>query len=310
MKVYILDPFFASGVELVMQHAEVVRWDDPRVREWHADADGLMVRMSRVTADDFARAKRLKVVSKQGVGIETIDLEAAREFGVTVCNTPGVNSEAVAEMALALALAVTRRVTELDRQIRSGEVVQRSNFLGFEMWQKTVGVVGMGNIGPRVARKWHGAFDARLLAYDPYAPSGAWADIPHERVGSLDELLPRVDLLTLHLPLTPETRHLVGRRELALMKPTAVLVNPSRGGIVDEAALYDALTSGGIFGAGLDVFESEPPTIANPLIGLPTLVATPHAAGGTYETQERSSLATAQQLLDVLAGKEPFHRVV
>jgi len=221
-----------------------------------------------------------------------------------------VNSEAVAEMALALGLAVARRVAELDRQIRSGEVVERSSFLGLERWQKRVGVVGMGNVGTRVARKWHGAFDARILAYDPHVAKGAWADLPHERVGSLEDLLPEVDLLTLHLPLTAETRQLIGRRELALMRPTAILVNTSRGGIVDEAALCEALRSGRLFGAGLDVFETEPPTVANPLVGLPNVVATPHAAGGTRENQERSSRLAAQQLLDVLEGREPFHRLV
>jgi len=309
MKIYVLDQFVPCGVEFAIQHADVVRWDDPRVKNWHEDADGLMVRVAPLTAEDFAKAKKLRVVAKQGVGVNLIDLAAAKAHGVIVCNTPGVNSEAVAEMGLALALAVTRRVAEFDRRIRSGEVVKRIQSLGIELWEKTVGVIGMGNIGTRIARKYHAAFNTKLLAYDPYTPDGRWPDIPHERVSSLSELLPRVDLLTIHTPLTPETRHLIGRRELGLMKETAVLVNVSRGEIVDEEALYDALKSGRLFGAGLDVFKKEPPTTDNPLVSLPNVVSTPHAAGGTRETQEKSSLVTAQQLVHVLNGGQPLNRV-
>jgi len=310
MKIYILDQFIPTGVDFATRHADVVKWDDPRVKNWHEDADGLMVRTAPLTADDFARAKKLRVVAKQGVGVNTIDLAAAKAHGVIVCNSPGVNSEAVAELGLALALDVMRRVAEFDRRIRSGEVVQRLNFLGFELWEKTVGVIGMGNIGTRIARKYHAAFNTKLLAYDPYAPAGSWPDIPHERVSSLEELLPRVDLLTIHVPLTPETKHLIGCPQLALMKETAVLVNVSRGEIVDEAALYDALASGRPWGAGLDVFKKEPQTTDNPLVGWPTVVSTPHAGGGTIENQERSSLATAQQLINVLNGGKPINRVV
>jgi D-3-phosphoglycerate dehydrogenase len=200
-------------------------------------------------------------------------------------------------------------VAELDRRIRSGEVVKRINYLGIELWEKTVGVIGMGNIGTRIARKYHAAFGMKVLAYDPYVPKDHWPDIPHERASSLDELLKRGDVVTIHTPLTPETRHMIGRRELALMKETAVLVNTARGEIVDEVALYDALKSGRLLGAGLDVFKKEPPTTDNPLVGLPNIVVTPHAAGGTRETQEKSSLVTAQQLILVLNGGRPMNRV-
>ena len=309
MKIYVLDPFFPSGIAYVSRHAEVVLWDDPRAKHWHDDADGLMVRSKPLTADDFARAKRLKVVAKQGVGVNTIDLAAAKARGIIVCNTPGVNAEAVAEMALALALAVTRRVAELDRRIRAGEIVKRSDFLGRELWGKTVGVVGMGNIGTRIARKYQAAFAAKILAYDPYVPANHWPDIPHERVSSLEELLPRVDVLTIHIPMSPETKHLIGRRELSLMKETAILVNAARGEIVDEEALYDAMKAGRLFGAGMDVFKKEPPTTENPLVGLPNVVVTPHSGGSTIETQDKSSLATAEQLIHVLGGGAPMNRV-
>jgi D-3-phosphoglycerate dehydrogenase len=309
MKIYVLDPFFPNGVEYAEQRAEVVRWDDPRVKNWHEDADGIMVRGSKIRADDIARTKKLKVISKQGVGIENVDVAAATARGIAVYRTPGVNKEAVAEHALSLALSVVRRVGELDRIIRSGAVVERSNFLGLESWGKTVGVVGMGDIGTRVAGKWRGAFDARIVAYDPYVEATRWSDILHTRAKSLQELLPQVDILTLHLPFTKESNGMIDAAALALMKPTAVVVNTSRGGIVDEKALYQAISSGKLFGAGLDVFDIEPPTLENPLAKLPTVVLTPHAAGGTYETQVRSSLLVAEQLFEALAGGQPLGRV-
>jgi D-3-phosphoglycerate dehydrogenase len=305
MKVYVLDEMFLSGVELVARRAEVVRWDDPKVGNWHEDADGLMIRLSRITAADLARAKRLKAVVKQGVGVDNIDLAAARDQGVVVCNTPGVNADAVAELTLGLALAVARRVAECDRRVRIDGTIDRAKFLGLELGGKTVGVIGMGNIGTRTARLFRNAFGARILAYDPYVPAGHWPDIPHERLASLDEMWPQVDVVTPHVPLTAETRHIIGRAGFARMKPTAIVVNAARGGVVDEQALYDALKAGKIFGAGLDVFEAEPPTNLDPLIDLPNVVATPHAGGGTLETQAKSSIAVGETLLAVLDGSIP-----
>jgi D-3-phosphoglycerate dehydrogenase / 2-oxoglutarate reductase len=309
MKIYVLDAFHLSGVELAEKQAEVIRWDDPRAKNWHEDADGLMVRGKKVAAEDMARAKKLRVISKQGVGLDNIDLEAAKAHGITVCRTPGVNSEAVAEMALSLGLSVVRRVTEFDRMTRADGKVQRANFLGYESWQKTVGIVGMGNIGTLVARKWRGAFDAKIIGYDPYVPANRWSELPHQRAASLEEMLPQVDILSLHLPLTPESRNMIDAARLALMKPSAIVVNTSRGGIVNEAALYQAISSGKLFGAGFDVFEVEPPTSDHPLMSLPTFVGTPHAAAGTIETQARSSMLAASQLLEALAGGQPLGQV-
>ena len=309
MKIYVLDAFHLSGVELAEKQAEVIRWDDPRAKNWHEDADGLMVRGKKIAAEDMARAKKLRVISKQGVGLDNIDLDAAKAHGITVCRTPGVNSEAVAEMALSLGLSVVRRVTEFDRMTRAAGKVQRANYLGYESWQKTVGIVGMGNIGTLVARKWRGAFDAKIIGYDPYVPANRWSELPHKRAASLEEMLPQVDILSLHLPLTPESRNLIDAARLALMKPSAIVVNTSRGGIVNEAALYQAISSGKLFGAGFDVFEVEPPTSDHPLMSLPTFVGTPHAAAGTIETQARSSMLAASQLLEALAGGQPLGQV-
>ncbi len=302
MKIYILDAFHPAGVEYAAKHFEVVRWDDPRVKNWPEDADALMVRMTRLTAADIARAKKVKIIGKQGVGYDTVDIAAAKAKGILVCRTPGVNSDAVAELALALALAASRRVVELDRRIRNGDPVARPDFLAIELIEKTIGVIGVGDIGSRVAHKWQAAFGARVLGYDPYKPS-----LPCEKVEKLETLLAQSDLVTLHVPLNDETRHMIGRRELALMKHNAVIVNTCRGGVIDEQALYEALKSGRLFGAGIDVWEdAEPPAKDHPLLTLPNVVATPHVAGNTFETQARSSLRVAQQVVDVLSGKPPL----
>ncbi|AUL20028.1 NAD(P)-dependent oxidoreductase [Bordetella holmesii] len=313
-KIYVLDAFHPSGPQWLNGRAEVIPFNDPRRAHWREDADGVMVRMTPLTEADFAKARRLKAVVKQGVGVNTIDLDAARRHGIVVANTPGVNSEAVAELALALALAVARRVGQFDRMIRAGEEIERPKLLGLGLQGKTVGVIGMGNIGVRAAAKFQAAFGCQVLAYDPFykprAQNDPWAFIDHERIDRLEALWPRLDLLTVHVPLTDATRHMVGARELAAMREGAIVVNVSRGGIVHEADLYDAIRSGHIFGAGLDVWqEREPPVSEHPLLSLPTVVATPHAGGGTAETQERSSLQVAQELFKVLEGGQPESRV-
>ncbi|WP_233154983.1 hydroxyacid dehydrogenase [Candidimonas nitroreducens] len=310
--IYVLDAFEPSGLQyLADQNQSFVPFGDPRGINWHQDAVGIMIRGSQLSADDFARARKLKVVSKQGVGVDNIALSAAREHGVIVCNTPGINSAAVAELAFTLAMAVARRVSEFDRMIRSGSKIVRPRYLGRAMHGKTIGFIGMGNIGTQAARLFRGAFDCRILAYDPYAPMGHWGDIPHVRIADLEELWPQVDVLSLHVPLTDTTRNIVDRAAIARMKPSAIIINVSRGGLIDELALADALRDGKLFGAGLDAFEEgEPPSRSNPLLAFPNVLATPHAGAGTIETQADSSLATARQLLHVLAGNEPFHRVV
>jgi D-3-phosphoglycerate dehydrogenase len=309
LKIYILDAFHEAGVALAREHAEVVSWPDSAIERWPEEADGVMVRMRSITAAEIARARQVRVICKQGVGYDTIDLEAARARGIPVLTTPGVNSEAVAEMAFALALTVARRTARFDRMLRAGAEIVRPRHLGVQLQGKTVGVVGMGNIGSAVARKWQGAFDARLVAFDPHAPADRWPDLPHRRVASLAELLASSDVVTLHLPLTEQSRGMIGSAELALMKRDAILINVSRGGIIDERALFDAMSAGHLFGAGLDVFEVEPPPADHPLLQLENLVATPHAAGGTHETQERSALQVARQVIEVLQGLPPRHRV-
>ncbi|HEY4373073.1 MAG TPA: hydroxyacid dehydrogenase [Burkholderiales bacterium] len=312
-KIYILDRFHPAGVEMARKFCDIVNYDDPAVKNWPEDADGVMVRMTPVTGDEIrraAKAGRLKIICKQGVGYDTIDIATAKEAGIPVSRTPGVNSEAVAELALGLSLAVNRRISELDRMLRKPAGSDRGNFLGGELGGKTIGVIGMGNIGTLAARKFHRAFDCKIVAYDPYVPADHWKDQPHTRVASLAEMLPQIDLLTVHCPLNKETRDIIDAKELAAMKKGAIVINCARGGIVNEEALYESIKSGHIFGAGLDVFDVEPPPFDHPLLTLDTVVATPHSGGGTRETQERSGTRVAQQVIDVLQGKPAANRIV
>ena len=267
---------------------------------------------TRISPADFTQAKKLKVIVKQGVGVDNIDLSSAKEHGVIVCNTPALNSESVAELTLALALCVARRVSEIDRRVRQGEIVVRSQALGQSLYQKTVGIIGMGNIGKMVAQKWIGAMNGQVIGYDPFAPAGIWADMPHRRVETLEDLLNVSDVISLHVPLTDSTRGMIGKPQFERMKGNAILLNCARGGIVDEAALMDALVTKKIYGAALDAMDIEPPTLEayERLLQNENLVMTPHIGASTKENQSRSGIAVVETLLAVLEGKEVSNRVV
>lgn len=309
-KVYVLDPHHEDALE-VLRRAEssvdTVLWTDERRRGWHEDADGLLVRSeTKLKREDFQQAKKLRVVAKQGVGVDNIDLDAARQHGVVVCNTPGINSEAVAELALTLALCVARRVVEVDNLLRSSQrPVIRSQLLGKSLFQKTLGVVGMGNIGSAFAQKWRAAMNGSILAYGRGTPADRWKDTPHQRVHTLDELLRGADVVSLHVPLTDQTRNMIGFGELRLMKPDAILINTARGGIVDEQALLDALQQRRIWGAGLDALAVEPSTKAvygGGLFQCPNVVILPHVGASTMENQSMTGVAAAHALIRTLSG--------
>ncbi|KAH8817079.1 putative D-3-phosphoglycerate dehydrogenase [Xylogone sp. PMI_703] len=306
--VYVLDPYHFDAIDYLQGSPGIllVLPTDPRIQDWHHDADVVMLRSeTRLTDEDFSKAKRLRAVVKQGVGVDNIDLDSAKRHNVAVHHTPGLNSEAVAELCLALTLSLSRRICEIDHRLRAGEKVVRSKSLGVSLFQKTIGIVGMGRIGQLVAKKWIGAFDCTLVAYDPFAPKDAWQDIPHNRVDTLEELLKISDVITLHVPLTDSTRGMIGEKELWMMKQNAILVNCARGGVVDEMALTEALKKGTIWGAALDALEIEPPTkeAYGELMELSNVIITPHIGASTVENQSRSGLAVADIVLAIVQGK-------
>jgi D-3-phosphoglycerate dehydrogenase len=265
-----------------------------------ADADALLVRSAtKVDAELLAAAPRLQVVARAGVGLDNVDVRAATQSGVMVVNAPTSNIVSAAELAVALMLAAARHVSPAHRALREGEW-QRSRFTGTELYEKTVGIVGLGRIGVLVAQRL-AAFGMKVIAYDPYVQAGRAAQMG-VRLVDLDTLLVESDFMSVHLPRTAETLGLIGRDQLRRAKPSLVLVNAARGGIVDEAALCAALEEGRIAAAGLDVFATEP-CVDSPLLGLDNVVATPHLGASTDEAQEKAGLAVARSVRLALSGE-------
>jgi D-3-phosphoglycerate dehydrogenase len=307
--VYVLEPIAPGAIAILERCCDIVPPDDPRRSHWPDDADAVIVRTSRIDADGIAAARRLKVIGKHGVGVDNIDLDAARGRGIAVISTPGANANAVAELAVGLALAVARRIALQDRHLRQGGPLIRSE-LGFELTGRTIGVIGLGAVGRRTAALFRAAFGGPVLGYDPYAPEPAWIDAGIERCVEQETLLERADIVTVHAPLTPATTNMIDAAGLARMRPGAILLNLARGGVVDEAALYDALTAGRLGGAASDVFVAEPPAPDHPLLSLANFVATSHIGAATRESMDRMGDAVVAGVLAVLEGREPDHRVV
>jgi D-3-phosphoglycerate dehydrogenase len=269
------------------------------VREAHAVVAGVEI----YDEDVLAAAPRLKVIARLGVGLDNIDLDACRRRGIAVANVPGGNANAVAELALALMLSVLRRIPMMDAGIRRG-VWDR--FTGRELTGKTVGLVGFGATSRELARRLRG-FDVELLVTDPALDLAAAAELGAAEA-SLPDLLAASDVVSLHAPHTPATHHLADAAFFRAMRESAVFVNTSRGGLVDEAALHEALRTGEIAGAGLDVWEVEPVAPANPLLRLDTVVATTHGAADTVEAYRTVGLSTARAIVDVFSGRRPEHQ--
>ncbi|WP_252274630.1 phosphoglycerate dehydrogenase [Nocardioides sp. LMS-CY] len=301
--VLIAEELSPATVEALGPDFEIRRCDGADRAELLAaivDADALLVRSAtRVDAEVLAAARRLKVVARAGVGLDNVDVRAATQAGVMVVNAPTSNIVSAAELAVALMLAAARHVSPAHAALRAGEW-KRSRYTGTELYEKTVGVVGLGRIGVLVAHRL-AAFGMRVIAHDPYVQAGRAAQMG-VRLVDLDTLLVEADFMSVHLPKTPETVGLIGTEQLAKVKPSLVLVNAARGGIVDEAALYAALKEGRIAAVGLDVFAVEPCT-DSPLLELENVVATPHLGASTAEAQEKAGLAVARSVRLALSGE-------
>jgi D-3-phosphoglycerate dehydrogenase len=275
----------------------VVRFEDssdPAFVGELESAAGLIVRSATmVDAAMLDVAPDLKVVGRAGVGVDNIDVDAASERGVAVMNAPAGNTIAAAELTMALLLSVVRRVAEADRSIREGRW-ERAKFQGVELRGRTLGVIGAGRIGSAVAERCR-AFGMKVVVHDPYLPPER-LDSLRAPVLRLERLLETADVVTLHVPLTEETKALIDESTIRLMKPGAFLVNVSRGGIIDEEALARALVDGHLAGAGLDVYETEPIPAESPLLGAPNLVLTPHLGASTTEAQVQVALEVASSL--------------
>jgi len=314
-RILITDDLSAEGLA-ILKEAPDVQYDvvkRPSRQELLTrihDYDAIIVRSSTsLDADIFAAAPRLRVVGRAGVGLDGIDVAAATHNGTLVMNTPEANTLAAVEVTLALLLALCRRVPQAHASLRAG-LWERSKFMGVQLAGKVLGIIGLGRIGSRVATRCQ-ALGMEVIAYDPYISEEVAERLRVELVAELDELLARSDIVSIHMPLTEETRGLLGEEQFARMKDGARLINCARGAIVDEAALYRALVSGKLAGAALDVFSEEPPRneTLRALLALDNVVATPHIGASTVEAQQDASIQIVRGVLAALHGEGYPHAV-
>jgi phosphoglycerate dehydrogenase-like enzyme len=308
-EIYLLEEFPPTAVEYARTLFKTIEPNDPEINNWHQNATSILVREKTISAHDIQTASQLRAIGKQGVGIDIIDQEACAKRGIPVLNTPGANAQSVAELVLTLTMAVARQLRKITvtQASSSSQEVRKEHCSGMTIAGKTVGIVGMGNIGLAVARIFHGGLGCSIVAYDPFAPAGAWPDISHTRVNTLEDLLPHADVLTLHLPLTPETRNTISWLQLQSMKKDAILINAARGGIVNEEHLIKALNEGLLYGAGLDCHDDEPPTLQKHerLWATGKVISTPHIGATTTETQIHTATTALKRVYEYLTGLPP-----
>ena len=310
----LVEKFQPELLDWLCARAEVVvvdPWQEPE--RWEREAvqvDAVISRKGRIGREHMEKCGgRLRIVARTGVGVDAsrIDLDAAREHRVWVTNNPGVNAVAVAELVFGQMVALARYSAQADRAVKDNRWSDYLRFTGIELAGKTLGIVGMGNIGTRVALRAR-AFEMNLLVCDPYIPASHVTALGGQWV-ALEELFAQADFVTLHCPHNKETRHMVGERQLSRMKKSAYLVNLARGGVVDEDALYRVLSEKRIAAAAIDVMEKEPPAADAPILRLDNVLLTPHIGGGTHEATVRGERGAAEEVVRVLEGKRPRNPV-
>ena len=303
-KVVVAEPIAPAGIEALEAHCEVVSGvgvDRSELRDLLIDAQALIVRSAtQVDADLIEGAPLLKVIGRAGIGVDNIDVGAATTAGIVVVNAPQANVISAAEHTMALLLSQARHIARADAVLRSG-VWDRKSYQGVELHGRTLGVIGLGRIGSLVAKRAQ-AFGMQVIAHDPYVGAERARQLQVELVGSLEDLYARADFMTIHLPLTAETTGMINAETLSRMKPGVRIINVSRGGIVDEDALAEAIESGRIAGAALDVFADEPIT-ESPLFALPQVVVTPHLGASTREAQDKAGIDVAEAVAGALRGE-------
>jgi len=302
MKVLVCDPIHEDGIKILKDAGFEVDVNPnisyEELKEKVRDYNVLVVRSrTKVTREIIEAGENLRVVGRAGAGIDNIDVEAAKERGIIVLNTPEAPAIAVAELTMGLLLSLARQIPRADRSMKEGKWAKKE-FKGWQLNGKTFGIVGLGHIGEKVARLAK-AFGMKILITKRTPPSPEILKELEAEFVPLDELLRRSDIISLHVPLTPQTRHMIGEREIQLMKDGAFIINTSRGAVIDEKALFNALKSGKLGGAALDVYEIEPPRDYS-LMKLPNVVCTPHIGAQTVEAQRAAATLLAQKIVDAL----------
>ncbi len=310
-RILLYEDMHPSGKDLLAEKAEIVlaeSLDEEALIGQVKDVDAIIIRANgKVTARLMDAAPRLKVVGRHGVGVEAIDLAAAKARGIVVCNTPNANVESVAEQAVGFMLVLSKQILRADKALRQGRWEVRYEYIGQELLGRTLGLVGMGRIGSRVAEICHFGFNMPVIYYDVLDYPQLEEKLAARKV-TLAELLLEADYISVHVPLLPSTSGMLGREQFARMKPGAIVINTSRGPVLDEAALVEALQSGHLGGAGLDVYAVEPTPPDNPLFQLENVVLSPHMAAHTDDALKAMSMIT-EDVLRVLEGQEPLYRV-
>jgi D-3-phosphoglycerate dehydrogenase len=302
-KVLVKEKIGDSGVALLRQHFDVdvgVDWTDEQLAERIGEYEGIVIRSAtKLTAELIGRAGRLKVIGRAGVGVDNVDVEAATKRGIVVANAPESNVVTAAEHTMALLLALARNIPQAYASLTAGKW-ERSKFSGVELYEKTLGILGFGRIGQLVAQRARG-FGMRVLAFDPFVSAERYRELRVEKADSPDDVYAQADFVTVHLPKTPETEGFLGAEAFAKMRDGVRVLNVARGGLIDEGALQDALDSGKVAGAALDVFGSEPMT-EHPLFAYANVVVTPHLGASTAEATDRAGYQSAEQVVAALTG--------
>ncbi|CAN5738542.1 hypothetical protein BH09PSE5_BH09PSE5_00520 [soil metagenome] len=308
MRVVVADPMHEAGIDMLRELHDVRLFkadEADACAQAVLDADAVVVRTFKFDELLLERCTRLQAVVKHGAGVDNIDVDAATRLGIVVANSGDANAQSVAEASVTLMLAALRHVPEMHRVVTEGRYAERWNVLLEGVGAKTLGIIGFGNIGRRVARMCAAGFDMNVLAFDPKVDAGTMSAAGVRKAVSLESLLEQSDVVSIHASLGASARCLLGREQIALMKPTAVLVNTARGGIVDEQALAEALRENRIWAAGLDVLEQEPPMLDNPLLALSNVVLMPHVGGATEATRRLMATRSASAVIAVLDGRRP-----
>ena len=305
MQVVVIEPIHPEPLARLRREVDVITWDDPRVKDW-SNADGMIVRIAKVSREMILSGPKLRVIGKHGIGVNNIDITTARECNIDVVYTPTANVNSVAELIVTFMLTLSRKIQENGLTLRAGATrITPPELTGSEITRKTIGFVGLGRIAQRTAEICRRGFDMETAAFDPMLPPARFAELGMQRFERLDQLMAACDAVAVCVPYTPQTHNLIGRAELAACKPGSVLINTARGGIVDEAALAEALRAGRLGGAACDDFETEPPPASHPLLAFQNFIGALHMGGSTHESLMRVGSTVVEDVLAVLRGDKP-----
>lgn len=297
MKTYIFDPISDEALAYAKAHLDVVCWDNQAINNYE-EAEAVIVRTFKMTSEVIDQMPNLKIIAKHGVGVDNIDIPYAKSKGIRVTNTPTANMNSVVELAIGLIFDCVRKITQSHLNALKGfEKLSPMYLSGYELSGKTLGLIGLGKIGASIGKKLCAAFDMNVIVYDPFASAELCSSNGFTKIETVDELCSKADIISISVPLTKDTKNMISSRELSLMKETAVIVNTSRGEIVNEDDLYDALKNKKIFGAGFDVFVEEPVRKDHPLLTCDNFVATPHNGANTSDALIRMGTESVDEIV-------------